>query len=81
MAAVEALMALAVPYYVGGSVASSVTDVARATLDVDLVAALALEQAELLATTLSQHYYVDAEMLWSTKPWKKACSCVAGGVV
>ncbi|HEY7490291.1 MAG TPA: hypothetical protein VIH59_04190 [Candidatus Tectomicrobia bacterium] len=60
---VEALVALEVPYYVGGSVASSVTGVARATLAVDLVAALALEQAEPLAATLSQHYYVDAEMI------------------
>ena len=60
---VEALVALAVPYYVGGSVASSVTGVARATLDVDLVAALSLQHAEPLAATLSQHYYVDAEMI------------------
>jgi hypothetical protein len=60
---VEALVALEVPYYVGGSVASSVTGVARATLDVDLVAALALQQAEPLAAMLSQHYYVDAEMI------------------
>src|SRR5262250_2082109 len=36
---VEALEMLGVAYYVGGSVASSVTGVARATLDVDLVAA------------------------------------------
>jgi len=60
---VEALVALEVPYYVGGSVASSVTGVARATLDVDLVAALSLEHAEPLAATLSQHYYVDVEMI------------------
>jgi hypothetical protein len=60
---VEVLEALGVPYYVGGSVASSVTGVARATLDVDLVAAIALQHAEPLAATLSQHYYVDAEMI------------------
>jgi hypothetical protein len=60
---VEALVALRVPYYVGGSVASSVTGVARATLDVDLVAALSLEHAEPLAAALSQHYYVDVEMI------------------
>jgi len=47
----------------GGSVASSVTGVARATLDVDLVAALSLEHAEPLAAALSQHYYVDVEMI------------------
>jgi hypothetical protein len=60
---VEALVALGVPYYVGGSVASSVTGVARATLDVDLVAALSLEHAEPLAAALSQHYYADVEMI------------------
>lgn len=60
---VEALEALGVPHYVGGSVASSVTGVARATLDVDLVAALHAEHAEPMAAALSQHYYVDVEMI------------------
>lgn len=60
---VETLETLGVSYYVGGSVASSVTGVARATLDVDLVAALHLEQAESLVAALSQHYYVDVEMI------------------
>jgi hypothetical protein len=60
---VEALVALEVPYYVGGSVASSVTGVARATLDVDLVAALQRQHAEPLAAALGPHYYVDVEMI------------------
>jgi len=60
---IEALTALHVPYYVGGSIASSVTGVARATLDADLVAALQGEHAEPLATMLSQYYYVDVEMI------------------
>jgi len=60
---VEALELLGVPYYVGGSVASSVTGVVRATLDVDLVAALHLEQAEAFATALWRDYYVDVEMV------------------
>lgn len=60
---VEALVALEVPYYVGGSIASSVTGVARATLDADLVAALRLEHAEPLAALLLPHYYVDVEMI------------------
>jgi hypothetical protein len=62
---VEALVALNVPYYVGGSVASSVTGVARATLDADLVAALRPEHAEPLAALLLPHYYVDTEMIQS----------------
>ena len=60
---VEALETLGVPCYVGGSVASTVTGVARATLDVDLVAALHVEHAEPLAAVLSPHYYVDVEMI------------------
>src|SRR5262245_43348507 len=62
---VEAFVALDVPYYVGGSIASSVTGVARATLDADLVAALRLEHAEPLAALLLPDYYVDAEMMQS----------------
>jgi hypothetical protein len=60
---VEALVALEVPYYVGGSIASSVTGVARATLDADLVATLRSEHAEPLAALLLPHYYVDVEMI------------------
>lgn len=60
---VEALVALGVPYYVGGSIASSVTGVTRATLDADLVAVLRLEHAEPLTTLLLPHYYVDVEMI------------------
>jgi hypothetical protein len=60
---VEALVALEVPYYVGGSIASSVTGVARATLDADLVAVLRPEHAEPLAALLLPHYYVDVEMM------------------
>ena len=62
---VEVLVALDVPYYVGGSIASSVTGVARATLDADLVAALRPEYAEPLAALLLPHYYVDTEMIQS----------------
>jgi hypothetical protein len=62
---VEALVALNVQYYVGGSIASSVAGVARATLDADLVTTLRLEHAEPLAALLLPHYYVDAEMIQS----------------
>jgi hypothetical protein len=44
-------------------VASSVAGVVRATLDVDLVADVRLEHAELLARALSQDYYVDVDMI------------------
>ena len=60
---VDALERLGVPYGVGGSVASSFAGVARATLDVDLVADLCPGYAEPLAGALSQEYYVDVEMI------------------
>jgi len=42
---VEALEALGVPYLIGGSLASAVHGVARATVDADLVADLRPEHA------------------------------------
>jgi hypothetical protein len=49
---VEALQRLGVGYYVTGSVASSAHGVARASLDVDLVAELTVQEAEPLADLL-----------------------------
>ena len=60
---IEALEELNVPYLIGGSLASTVHGVARATLDTDLVADLRLEHAEQLAQALSGAFYVDAESI------------------
>ena len=60
---VDALVALDVPYCVGGSVASSFAGVARATLDVDLVADVRLAHAEPLDDALTLDYYVDVDMI------------------
>jgi hypothetical protein len=60
---IEALDALGVPYLIGGSLASAVHGVARATADADLVADLRLEHAEQLAQALSGAFYVDAESI------------------
>lgn len=60
---IEALEALDVPYLIGGSLASAVHGVARATVDTDLVADLRLEHAEQLAQALSGAFYVDAESI------------------
>jgi hypothetical protein len=58
---VEALEALGVAYQVGGSVASSALGVARATLDVDLVADLRAEHVARLCAALDATYYVSEE--------------------
>ncbi len=60
---IEALDALGAPYLIGGSLASAVHGVARATVDADLVADLRLEHAEQLAQALSGAFYVDAESI------------------
>ncbi len=60
---IDALDALGVPYLIGGSLASAVHGVLRATMDTDLVADLRLEHAELLARALGSTFYVDAESI------------------
>lgn len=59
----DALDRLGVPHHIGGSVASSAQGIARATLDVDLVADLRLEHAAPLARMLEERYYVDEDMI------------------
>jgi len=61
LSVIQALDALGVPYLIGGSLASAVHGVARATLDTDLVADLRLEHAQPLAQALEGASYVDVE--------------------
>jgi len=60
---VGAFEELDVAYRVGGSVASSVFGVARATLDVDLVADLHAAHVHPLVERLEAAYYVDETMI------------------
>lgn len=54
---------LGIAYYIGGSVASSAYGIARATMDVDLVANVEIRQVNSLVKALQKDYYVDAEMI------------------
>ena len=63
LAVVDALDALGVPYAIGGSFASALHGVMRATMDADLVADLCLEHVEPLAQALGDAFYADAEMM------------------
>jgi len=54
---------LSIAYYIGGSVASSAYGIARATLDVDLVANVELPQVNPLVEALKTDYYINAEMI------------------
>ncbi len=54
---------LGIRYVVGGSVASSVYGVPRATQDVDLVAELFGKHVDPLVAMLANDFYIDAEMI------------------
>lgn len=61
---VEALECLGVAYQIGGSVASSVYGVPRATIDVDLVADLGPEHVSPLMAFLQDQYYISPEAIY-----------------
>ena len=54
---------LGIPYLIGGSLASAVHGIVRATMDVDLVADIKPTQVSPLVTTLESEFYIDAEMI------------------
>ncbi len=54
-----ALNQLEIPFHLGGSLASSIHGIPRATLDADLVAAMKPGQGEALATRLADEFYAD----------------------
>jgi hypothetical protein len=63
MLVIDALEGLGVPYAIGGSLASAVHGVVRATMDADLVADLRVEDVEPLARTLGEAFYADQKMM------------------
>jgi len=54
---------LSIPYYIGGSIASSIYGIARATLDVDIVAHIETQHIPALKQHLENDYYIDADMI------------------
>ena len=75
---------LAIRYVVGGSLASSLYEIPRATQDVDLVAEIEHPHVEALTGSLAGDFYVDARMIrisdllgraWQQQPdqgpWRK----------
>jgi hypothetical protein len=56
---IEALEELDIPYLVGGSYASSAHGIARATMDIDILAAIPGKQAGALAARLEPEFYAD----------------------
>ena len=60
---IECFDKLGITYYIGGSVASSAYGMARATMDVDLVANIEISKVDSLVKSLETDYYIDAEMI------------------
>ena len=60
---VQAFDSLRIPYFLGGSMASSVHGVYRATADADFVAAVRPQHAEDLARLLQPAFYADVEAI------------------
>lgn len=59
---ISAFDKLSIPYYIGSSIASSVYGVARATMDVDIVAVIKIENVSSLIQILVNEYYIDEDM-------------------
>ncbi len=63
MLVADALEALGVPYAIGGSFASALHGVMRATMDADLVADLRQEDVTPFVQALGELFYANAEMM------------------
>lgn len=63
MLVVDALEVLDVPYAIGGSFASALHGVMRATMDADLVADLRQQNVAPFVQALGEVFYADAEMM------------------
>ena len=60
---IEVFEQLGVLYHIGGSVASSIYGILRATIDADLIADLRLEHVRSLVIQLQTDYYIDEDMI------------------
>ena len=60
---IEVFERFGIPYYIGGSVASSLHGQKRATQDVDIVADMHRKHVQALVNLLEDEYYIDVEMI------------------
>jgi hypothetical protein len=60
---INLLEELNIPYYIGGSIASSSLGISRATMDVDVITNLNTMHVERIVQQLNEEYYVDGEMI------------------
>ena len=72
----DALDALGVRYYLGGSVASSAHGIARASLDADIVALLEPDHVDSLVNRLAAAYYIPIGHLRSAVAARSSCNFI-----
>jgi hypothetical protein len=72
----ESLEALGIGYYLGGSVASSVHGIARASLDADIVAAVEPRHVGPLVDRLTSEYYIPVERLSAAVRDRSSCNFI-----
>ena len=60
---IECMEKNSIPHYIGGSIASSIYGIARATMDVDIAAAITEKHIPALIKFLSTDYYIDENMI------------------
>ncbi len=60
---INLLEELNIPYYIGGSIASSSLGISRATMDVDVITSLNTTHVSRIVQQLKKEYYVDGEMI------------------
>ena len=60
---VDIFETIKIAYYIGGSIASSAHGIARATMDVDIVADIKIHHVEPLVKSLESQYYISSEAI------------------
>ncbi len=73
---IKAFIKIGIPYCIGGSVASSAYGIARATLDVDLVADIKINQVNALVAMLESNYYIEREMIVEAIKRHSSCNLI-----
>lgn len=67
---------LGLPWLIGGSVASSLYGIPRATLDVDLVAKIEPSDVPELARSWNAHFLADERMILDAATMKRSCNLI-----
>jgi len=72
----DALEILGVPYFIGGSLASAIHGISRATMDVDIIADLKTEHLEPFVQLLEGSFFIDDESLLQAVREHGSCNFV-----